>query len=149
MVGKVRLIKKSELAQLLALYTYLNPDDLKLTVNQGLLEHWKRIYEDPSLFYFVIEEDGMLISTCTMAIIKNLTRSARPYGLIENVVTHPDYRKKGFGTAILKKAVEVAQEHDCYKVMLMTSRKEESTLKFYESAGFYKGEKTAFVVRLD
>lgn len=81
-------------------------------------------------------------------IIKNLTRNARPYGLIENVVTHEKYRKKGYGTAILKRAVEMAKEKDCYKVMLMTSRKEESILGFYEQAGFQRGEKTAFVVRM-
>jgi len=32
--------------------------------------------------------------------------------------------------------------------MLMTGRKEESTLQFYEKAGFHKGEKTAFIIRL-
>jgi GrpB-like predicted nucleotidyltransferase (UPF0157 family) len=75
----------------------LNSDDPKLEINQNLEEHWKEILSDPSLFYFGIEEDGMLVSSCTLAIIKNLTRSARPYGLIENVVTHPEYRKRGNG----------------------------------------------------
>jgi GNAT superfamily N-acetyltransferase len=148
MIEKVRLIKEDELEKLLALYQYLNPDDPRLEIDQNLKEHWHHILSDPSLHYLVIEEDGTLVSSCTLAIIKNLTRSARPYGLIENVVTHPEYRNRGYGTGVLRKAVEIARLNYCYKVMLMTGRKEESTLRFYEKAGFHKGEKTAFIVRL-
>ena len=41
-------------------------------------------------------------------------------------------RKRGYGTAILHKAVVVAKENNCYKVVLLTGRKEESVLRFYE-----------------
>jgi ribosomal protein S18 acetylase RimI-like enzyme len=148
MIEKVRLIKYGELEKLLSLYEYLVPDDPKLKIDNALKGHWNEILSDPSHFYLVIEEDEMLVSSCNLAIIKNLTRSARSYGLIENVVTHPDYRKRGYGTAVLKKAVKIAQENNCYKVMLMTSQKDEGTLKFYEKAGFNRGEKTAFIVRI-
>lgn len=92
----------------------------------------------------VIEEDEKLISSCALAIIKNLTRSARSYGLIENVVIHPDYRKKGYGTGVLRKAVEIARLNNCYKVMLMTGRKEDGVLRFYESAGFDRVRKEEY-----
>ena len=145
---EVRRIKADELEKLLALYHFLNPEDPVLIVDDELRCHWNSILSDPSLYYLVVEEDGMLVSTCALAIIKNLTRSARPYGLIENVVTHENYRNRGYGTAVLKKAVAIAAGHNCYKVMLMTGRKEENTLRFYEKAGFDRGEKTAFIKRL-
>jgi GNAT superfamily N-acetyltransferase len=148
MPGKVRLIKFDELEQLIELYQHLNKDDPKLEIDPSLKQLWRDIFDDPNLYYLVIAEDGMLVSSCTFAIIKNLTRNARPFVLIENVVTHEKYRNKGYGTAILKRVVEIAKEIGCYKVMLMTSRKEESTLKFYEKAGFNKGDKTAFVIRI-
>ena len=148
MMKKVRQIKQGELEGLLLLYEHLIPDDPKLKINTALKEHWDEIISDPGYFYFVIEEDDKLVCTCNLTIIKNLTRSARPYGIIENVVTHPDYRSKGYGTAVLKRAIEIAQENNCYKVVLTTSRKDESTLKFYENAGFDMGEKTAFIVRI-
>ncbi len=146
MIEKVRLIKHDELEELLSLYRYLNPDDPELKIDRDLEKHWKEILSDPNLYYFVVEEDGMLVSSSTLTIIKNLTRSARPYGLIENVVTHQNYRNRGYGTAILKKVIEIAREKNCYKVMLMTGRKDEETLRFYEKAGFHQGEKTAFIV---
>ena len=148
MIKKVRRIKYEELESLLSLYEYLIPDDPKLKIDTALKEHWNEILSDSSYFYFVIEKDDMLVCSCNLTIIKNLTRSARPYGIIENVVTHPDYRNKGYGTAVLKKAIETAQENNCYKVVLTTSRKDENTLRFYENAGFNMGEKTAFIVRI-
>jgi GNAT superfamily N-acetyltransferase len=148
MIEKVKAISFNELDQLLDLYQYLNPDDPKLEKGQNLTRLWQAICDDPFYFCFVIHEGGKLVSACNLIIIRNLTRNARPYALIENVVTHADYRNKGYGTAILKKAVDVARENNCYKVMLMTSRKEESVLGFYEKAGFDKGDKTGFVIRL-
>jgi len=148
MAVEVRLIKEEDLEKLLALYHFLNPDDPQLKVDHDLKRHWSLILSDQHLYYLVIEEDDMIVSSCALAIIKNLTRSARPYGLIENMVTHENYRNKGYGTAVLKKAIEIAAENNCYKVMLMTGRKEESTLRFYERAGFDRGEKTAFIMRL-
>ena len=148
MIKKVRLIKYEELENLLSLYEHLIPDDPKLKIDDSLKEHWTEILSDPSYFYLVIKEDKMLVSSCNLTIIKNLTRSARPYGIIENVVTHPDYRNKGYGTAVLKTAIGIAKKNDCYKVILTTSRKDENTLRFYENAGFDMGEKTAFIVRI-
>lgn len=147
MIGKVRLIKHAELSQLLSLYQHLNTDDPLLEMDKSLLDHWNEICSDPNLFYFAVEEEGRLISSCNLTIIKNLTRSARPYALIENMVTDPAFRKRGYGTAVLSKAVETAREKNCYKVMLMTSRKDEATLNFYEQAGFKNGEKTGFIMR--
>ncbi|HWR08600.1 GNAT family N-acetyltransferase [Sporomusa sp.] len=132
----VRLIRYEELEKLLVLYKKLNPDDPEFIRDGALDLLWSEIHHDPGLHYLVLETQGELVATCALAIIKNLTRNARPYGLIENVVTHPDYRKRGYGTKVLHKALDIAQENNCYKVMLLTGSKKEETLRFYEKAGF-------------
>lgn len=78
-------------------------------------------------------------------MIPNLTRGCKPYAVIENVVTHSQHRQQGYGTAILKHALAYAWSVECYKVMLMTGRKDEATLRFYESAGFDRQSKQAFI----
>jgi len=142
----IRTIHDDELQDLLDLYKHLNADDPELrAADIGAL--WDQIYNDPNMHYIVAVEGERLVASCVLVIIPNLTRNARPYGLIENVVTHPDYRRKGYGTAVLKKALDIAWEQNCYKVMLLTSSKKEGTLQFYENAGFVKGIKTGFLAR--
>ncbi len=65
--------------------------------------------------------------------------------MVENVITDEKYRKRGLATACLNFAKEISQRENCYKMMLLTGSKQESTLKFYEQAGYYKNDKTAFI----
>ena len=78
-------------------------------------------------------------------IIANLTRNIRPYAFIVNVVSHADYRGKGYATACLNYAKELATKANCYKMMLLTGSKSESTLNFYKRAGYNSTDKTAFI----
>ncbi len=145
-MAEVRLIRYDELEELLKLYGQLHPDDPRVESVTDMRQVWDEIYNDKNQFYLVLEENGKIVSSCTLAIIKNLTRGLRPYGIIENVITHREYRKRGYGTKVLHKAIDIVKEKNCYKVMLLTSAKDEATLKFYESAGFKKGVKTGFII---
>jgi GNAT superfamily N-acetyltransferase len=100
---------------------------------------------DPRLYYVVAELEGQLVASCALTIVPNLTRGARPYGLIENVVTHAEYRRRGLGTAVLRHGCEVAWRAGCYKVMLLTGSRDPGVLGFYEAAGFLKDVKTGFI----
>ena len=143
----IRAIRQDELPSLLDLYRHLHPRDPDLIVTPDIDALWHRILSDPRLHYLVADLAGRIVSTCTIAIIPNLTRNARPYGLIENVVTHPEFQRRGIGTKILHAALSLAWEQQCYKVMLLTGRNDEATLSFYQQAGFIAGDKTGFVAR--
>jgi 8-oxo-dGTP pyrophosphatase MutT (NUDIX family)/GNAT superfamily N-acetyltransferase len=141
-----RLIKEVELPDLLKLYKHLHKTD-KPPENDVLIEKiWESICNNPNILYFVAEIEGKLIGSCHLVVIPNLTRGGKPYGTIENVVTHCDYRSKGVGKGVLQFALSVAWGVECYKVMLMTGSKQDWVHKFYEDAGFQKNVKTAFVI---
>ena len=142
----VHEIAEAELPQLLHLYTHLHPDDNLLPLGDAA-EIWQSIERDPNQRFCGTYWNDALVSACTLIVIPNLTRGGRPYALIENVVTHPDYRRQGCGTAVLKYALEGAWSRNCYKVMLLTGSQNEATLRFYENAGFERGVKTGFVAR--
>lgn len=148
MSSALRLIHHDELEQLLALYKQLHPEDPDVSDNQTLQSVWEEIYRDPNLYYLVAEIEGQIVSSCCLAIIKNLTRNLRPYGIIEHVITHADFRQKGYATSLLQQAVLIARENNCYKVMLLSGSKNEATLRFYENAGFSRGIKTGFIISL-
>ena len=141
-----RRIAAAELPDLLGLYAILHPDDPVVDSNAPEVRQlWQKILSDPALRYYVTEQNGKLVATCTLTIIPNLTRGLRPFGVIENVVTDPAYRKCGFATHVLRCAVDDAWRNGCYKVMLESGSKEEATLRFYEKAGFARGAKTSFI----
>jgi hypothetical protein len=48
---------------------------------------------------------------------------------------------------VLAEALSFAWSQGCYKVMLMTGRKDEATFQFYESAGFNRNDKQAFIAK--
>lgn len=143
----VRKVREDELDQLLGLYRYLNPDDPDISGREETANLWRSILSDKTQFLFVAEEEGQLVASCTLIIVNNLTRGGNPYALIENVVTREDCRKRGFGRAVLEKAIDTAKRKGCYKVMLMTGRKDEGVLQFYEKVGFRRDIKTGFCIK--
>ena len=143
-----RTARADELDELLELYQMLNPDDPRLERTKALHEQWEGMVRDDSLEVIVVEDDGRLVSSCVLSITENLTRNARPFGVIENVITHEEHRGRGFGKRCLEKATEIATKRDCYKIMLLTGSDKEWKHEFYEGCGFDRGEKTGFVFDL-
>lgn len=144
--ASIRPATSDDLPGVLALYRQLNPDDpvLDLTVAEPV---WATLLSSGLTTPFVVEIEGLLVASCTLAIVPNLSRGARPYGVIENVVTSSDHRRTGLGRAVLQAALDKAWEADCYKVLLATGSRRESTLRFYEGAGFQRDAKTYCEIR--
>ncbi len=140
----IRTVADDELAALLCLYAYLHPEEEMRTPGE-MMPLWKTLRQDPNQQCLGAYADGFLAATCTLIVVPNLTHGGRPYGLIENVVTHPEHRRRGLGTAVLTHTLQAAWERRCYKVMLLTGSKTEGKLRFYEQAGFERGVKTGFV----
>lgn len=140
----IREAEYSDLDGLLELYTFLHDNPIP-EKDKSLADLWDRIMSDKDHHIIVAEEDGIIASSCVCVIIPNLTHGQQPYAFVENVVTRPGYRKKGLATACLDFAKSIAEIEGCYKIMLLTGSKEESTLRFYERAGFNRNDKTAFI----
>lgn len=140
----VREIAENELNELLKLYLYLHEETVP-EMTAHLKSTWDAVLQDENHHIIVKEADGRIVSSCVCVIIPNLTRNIRPYALIENVVTHVDYRGKGYATECLNYAKEIAQKADCYKMMLLTGSRQETTLTFYRNAGYNNTDKTAFI----
>jgi len=143
----IRELLGSELDELLRLYEHLHVADDPLPGREQVEALWHQIQQNPDLKYFGVFLDGRLVSSCTLAIIPNLTRGCRPYGAIENVVTHAEFRRKGYGRQVLNHALVFAWRKGCYKVMLLTGRQDEGTYQFYESIGFDRHAKQAFLAK--
>ena len=144
----VREVQEKDLNELLELYLHLHEESVP-EVTEHLSRVWKTILLDENHHIIVKEINGKLVSSCVCVIIPNLTRGIRPYAFVENVVTHAEHRGKGYATECLNYAKVLAEKENCYKMMLLTGSKKESTFKFYERAGYNSSDKTAFIQWLE
>lgn len=103
------------------------------------------ILNDPGTRLYLLKADGIAVSSCVLHIHANLTRQARPYGFIENVVTAKGHRNRGYGTRLLRQVLDDAWNRGCYKVMLLSGRKDAAVFRLYEKAGFRRGQKEGFI----
>ncbi|MBQ5591502.1 MAG: GNAT family N-acetyltransferase [Clostridia bacterium] len=144
----VREVYENELIKVLELYLHLHEETIP-EMTKHLESTWNTIMQDRNHHIIVKEIDSKIVSSCVCVIIPNLTRNIRPYAFIENVVTHKDYRGKGYATQCLNYAKEIAIKDNCYKMMLLTGSNEEKTLDFYGNAGYNSSDKIAFIQWLE
>lgn len=140
----IREVRDSDFDGLMRLYMQLHDNPFPEKTDEVMLL-WKKILDDEDHHIIVAEKDGKIVSSCECVIIPNLTHGQKPYAFVENVVTDAKYRKRGLATACLNFAKEIAESEKCYKIMLMTGSKLESTLNFYKRAGYNSCDKTAFI----
>lgn len=124
---------------------YPPKEEQDMALWREMLEAFER---DEHMYLLVAEQDGVVVSSVQMAIIPSLTHNVRPFAIVENVVTHADYRNRGFASALLERATEIAREKRCYKMSLETGSNRESTLNFYRKNGFEIDAKHACLKRL-
>lgn len=144
----VREAKREDLAEILELYLHLHENSIPAE-SVELEETWRRIMEDDDHHLIVKTVDGKIVSSCVCVIVPNLTHHVRPYAIVENVVTHSDFRRRGYASECLDYAKAVAKKKECYKIMLLTGSKDPGVLDFYRRAGYNDTDKTAFIQWLD
>jgi GNAT superfamily N-acetyltransferase len=124
----------------------LQPDDPILEDGSDTAT-FEQILSTPGLQLFVLELDGVVVATTYLNVIPNITRSASPYAVIENVVVDESLRGRGLGKDIMAGTLRVAWAAGCYKAMLMTGSRNPATHSYYRACGFSPDAKTAYLAR--
>ena len=144
----IRELIPDDLTQLIDLYKQLDSNNINIDINNA-----KKIIEKSMktemIKYLVAEDNGKIIASCYLVIIPNITNNCRSIGFIENVITDENYRGKGIGKNIIRKAIELSKNENCYKVILQSGMKRERAHTFYEKLGFDGESKKAFDLRLE
>jgi len=142
---RVREATQADHDAVIELMQLLNTEDPKLPKDVSH-QVFTQILNSNNFVITIAEIDAKLIGSCYINIIPNLTRSAAPYAVIENVVTHPAHRRMGVGRALIANALQHAKSNGCYKVMLLTGG-DLGVQQFYKSCGLRSDTKTAFIKR--
>lgn len=131
---KIKEASIKDLDTILQLNHHLHEDEPLLEVDSTTMEVWQKMIDDERLHCFIAEYNREPAATCMLDIVPNLTRGLRPFGVLQNVVTHSDYRGLGIGTRINAHALDFAWKKNCYQVLVQTGRPE--VVAFYERLGF-------------
>lgn len=82
---------------------------------------------------YVVTNGVNVIATITFILDMKVFHENRNALHVEDVMVHPEYRKRGVGSYLILQAKVYAQSHNCYKIILNCS----DTLKgFYQRVGF-------------
>lgn len=105
-----------------------------------------RVLEQPGTTVFVAEAEGVPVSMATLHLMENMTYAGRPYALVENVVTLPEHRGRGYSRAVMTRIEERVWQAGGYKIMLLTGRSY-GARGFYEAIGYDGADKVAMIKR--
>ena len=141
------IARKEHLPMILELYKQLIPEEIPIDIKMAN-EIWEKI-ENSGIKYFIAIENCIIISSCYLAIIPNLTRNGKSNGFIENVITDEKYKKMGIGKKVIEMAIEYGKQNNCYKIILQSGYKRKENHIFYEKCGFDGDSKKAFEIRFN
>ena len=88
-----------------------------------------------------------VIGSTYVNVVPNLTRGARPYAVVENVIITRRRRGEKLGKLLMEAVLERARAAGCYKVMLLTGSSNPDTHAFYRACGFDGDAKQGYVIR--
>ena len=142
----IRPARADDFDAVMRLYRQLLPDDPVL-VDGSDRAAFETILRTPGLTLFVLERDGALVASTYLNEIPNISRSASPYAVVENVIVDESLRGRGLGREIMAATLEAAWAAGCYKAMLATGSKNPATHAFYLACGFVAGAKTSYLAR--
>lgn len=142
---RIRPLTASDYADARALYVELVGD---IPVPEGAAgqARFDTILAHDGTTLWGAEVDGRILAMATLHILPNLTFDARPYALIENVVTLRRHRGSGLGSAVMAAAIAAAWSAGAYKIMLLTG-KTLGARGFYEKLGFSDQDKYGLTLR--
>ena len=83
----IREANNDDLEQILKLYTHLHNNEMPF-IDDTILNIWKLMINDKNYHIIVALANDIIVSSCVLVVIPNLTHFQKPYALIENVITH-------------------------------------------------------------
>jgi GNAT superfamily N-acetyltransferase len=141
-----RLARASDLASLLSLFA-VSEVSAAAQPQERARRIWQETLAQQGVHAFVADDSGRIAATCMLITAPNLLRGGRRHAFLENVVTHPELRGRGYGKAVVRAALAHAWATDCHHVLMQSGRADPRVHAFYDGLGFEPGLRVAYVAR--
>lgn len=93
---------------------------------------------DPNQEMIVVEADGAPVGCFQLTYLPGLMRRGMWRGMIEVVHVADGVRNRGYGTQMMRWALERCRERGCGMVQLTSNKKRTDAHRFYERLGFLR-----------
>ena len=143
-VPTARLARATDLSSLLALFQ-VSEVSAAAQPHERAESIWQDTLARQGTYLFVADDRDRIAATCMLITAPNLLREGRRHGFLENVVSHPELRRRGHGTAVVQAALAHAWTVDCHHVLMQSGRADPGVHRFYEALGFQPGLRIAYV----
>jgi N-acetylglutamate synthase-like GNAT family acetyltransferase len=137
----IRYARAGDCPALQALYVELTRDD---TV-RVLPEMIEAAFFDSRTLLLVAEMDGQVCGTALVSLCTDVMYGSQPFAVVENVIVKAGTRRSGIGKQLIQRVELLCLEHDCSKIMLLSSASRVEAHTFFEKAGFVSDKKRGFV----
>jgi GNAT superfamily N-acetyltransferase len=119
--------------------------ELPFTVDEGRA-HFEVFQRYPNYRVFVAVLNEQIVGTYELLVMDNLAKHGRRSGVVEDVAVSPAHQGLGIGRAMMKHALSMCREANCYKMVLSSGLKRTRAHDFYDSVGF---ERHGFSFRVE
>lgn len=133
----IDLLVENRLEFVCSIRSIPNLDEFKIHTRIYLQEHM----EDDSFLYYIAIEEGIIIASCLLCIYETVPIPSclnGKSGLLLNVYTLKEHRRKGLSFALLTKMIEEAKQIGVGKILLTYT---DDGYRLYQKLGFEKLEK--------
>lgn len=131
----IRPIGEAKMPGLASLYRYLHPQDPALAVVTARMT-LRQAAAEPGSTVLVGYLGDTAVTTCASMVVPSGARGGKPSALFENVVTHPDWRRRGYGTQVLHAALACAWGAGCFRATALTTSLDDVPPDFFLASGF-------------
>ncbi|MGF1540183.1 MAG: GNAT family N-acetyltransferase [Pleurocapsa sp.] len=112
-------------------------DNKPLMTEQEILAIWNQIKQIPNYYIYLAYLEDRAIGTFSLLFMPTMMhRGFHKSAILDSVAIAKDYRGQGWGTKMIRKALEISADAGCYKVTLSSNLNRDRPHKFYESLGF-------------
>ena len=140
MPPSVRAASKDDLPRLIELLAQLSLDEAREDLSRPHPSAYdaalQEVLADPRQTLLVAEEDGAVVGMACYIQVPNLSHVGRPYAFVEDVVVDASMRGRGYGEALMQRAIELARAAGCYKLVLTSNKARTDAHRFYRRIGF-------------
>src|ERR1700738_3392677 len=99
-----RLARASDLQSLLSLFAASEVSAVAQPPERAE-RIWQETLARKNVQVFVADDGDRIAATCMLVTAPNLLRAGRCHAFLENVVSHPELRGRGYGKAVVQAAL--------------------------------------------